>query len=46
LDLEAAKAKRKRPDLIRTENEEPGTADWMLSNTAFAPVTKYPMSVD
>jgi hypothetical protein len=41
LSLEAAKPTRKRPDLIRIENEKLGTADWMLSNTRVAPETKY-----
>lgn len=31
----------KQPDLIPSENEKPGTTDWMLSNTKVAPVTKY-----
>jgi hypothetical protein len=34
-------AKPKQPDLIRAENEKPGTADWMLANTRVAPATKY-----
>lgn len=30
-----------RPDLIRRENERPGTLDWMLSKTRVDPDTKY-----
>ena len=30
-----------RPDLIRRENEKPGTRDWMLTNTRIDPATKY-----
>jgi hypothetical protein len=30
-----------RRDLIRTENEKPGTTDWMLRNTRVDPKTKY-----
>jgi hypothetical protein len=30
-----------RTDLIRTENEKPGTTDWMLTNTRVDPKTKY-----
>ena len=29
------------PDLIRTENDKPGTTDWLLSNTRVDPKTKY-----
>src|SRR5262249_48805963 len=29
------------PDLIRTENEKPGTQDWMLSKTGVDPHTKH-----
>ena len=29
------------PDLIRAENEKPGTKDWMLTNTRIDPKTKY-----
>src|SRR4051794_35186434 len=28
-------------DLIRAENEKPGTKDWMLTNTRIDPKTKY-----
>src|SRR5438034_4179824 len=30
-----------RSDLIRAENENPGTTDWMLTNTRVDPKTKY-----
>src|SRR5262249_13636578 len=30
-----------RRDLIRTENEKPGTTDWLLKNTRVDPGTKY-----
>jgi N,N-dimethylformamidase beta subunit-like protein len=30
-----------RGDLIRRENEKPGTRDWLLSNTRIDPATKY-----
>lgn len=30
-----------KPDLIRTENEKPGTKDWMLTNSRVDPKTKY-----
>src|SRR5437879_11600393 len=30
-----------RSDLIRGENEKPGTNDWMLKNTRVDPKTKY-----
>jgi hypothetical protein len=30
-----------RRDLIRTENEKPGTTDWLLQNTRIDPKTKY-----
>ena len=36
----AAKAARV-PELIRVENEKPGTKDWMLANTRVDPKTKY-----
>lgn len=36
--LAAAPAQR---DLIRTENDKPGTTDWMLTNTRVDPKTKY-----
>src|SRR5437773_8213531 len=36
--LMAAPATR---DLIRTENEKPGTTDWMLKSTRVDPKTKY-----
>src|SRR4249919_530256 len=36
----AAKAIRSS-DLIRVENEKPGTKDWMLTNTRVDPKTKY-----
>jgi hypothetical protein len=29
------------PDLVRRENEKPGTTDWLLSNTRVDPATKY-----
>jgi hypothetical protein len=35
---ESAPARR---DLVRTENERPGTTEWMLSNTRVDPKTKY-----
>ena len=35
------KPKSRRPDLIRAENEKPGTTDWMLSKTRVSPATKY-----
>src|SRR5262249_19539587 len=31
----------KQGDLIRAENEKPGTADWLLKNTRIDPATKY-----
>src|SRR5436309_8108042 len=37
----AAAAESRRPDLIRTENDKPGTTDWMLTNTRVDPATKY-----
>src|SRR5215471_2359038 len=41
-DGSAAESPRPRkPDLIRAENEKPGTEDWMLSNTRVAPGSKY-----
>jgi hypothetical protein len=30
-----------RPDLIRAENERPGTTDWLLDNARVDPQTKY-----
>src|SRR5438552_3275056 len=30
-----------RPELIRRENERPGTRDWMLQNTRIEPKSKY-----
>jgi hypothetical protein len=30
-----------RPDLIRAENEKPGTTDWMLTDTRVDPKTRY-----
>src|SRR5438477_2745015 len=30
-----------RPDLIRAENDKPGTTDWLLTNTRVDPKTKY-----
>src|SRR5438876_2551592 len=30
-----------RSDLIRTENDKPGTTDWLLTNTRVDPKTKY-----
>ncbi|PYJ95874.1 MAG: hypothetical protein DME23_22455, partial [Verrucomicrobia bacterium] len=30
-----------KADLIRRENEKPGTRDWLLTNTRFDPKTKY-----
>src|SRR5262249_37540819 len=30
-----------RPDLIRTENEKPGTTAWLLSKTRVDPKTRY-----
>jgi hypothetical protein len=32
---------RRQNDLIRTENEKPGTTDWLLQNTRIDPKTKY-----
>src|SRR5262245_28044258 len=31
----------RKPDLIRGENEKPGTEDWMIKNTRVDPKTKY-----
>jgi hypothetical protein len=31
----------RQPDLIRRENERPGTRDWMLTRTQIDPATKY-----
>src|SRR5262245_33691026 len=36
-----AKPAPARPELIRTENEKPGTTDWLLENTRVDPKTKY-----
>jgi N,N-dimethylformamidase beta subunit-like protein len=36
----AAPAQRQR-DLIRTENEKPGTTDWQLTDTRIDPATKF-----
>src|SRR5262249_60113070 len=38
---EPAKPGSRRPDLIRTENEKPGTTEWPLTNTRVDPKTKY-----
>jgi hypothetical protein len=41
-DGSAAESPRpSKPDLIRAENEKPGTEDWMLSHTRVAPGSKY-----
>src|SRR5262245_19497478 len=32
---------RRRGDLIRAENEKPGTTDWLLAQTRVDPATKY-----
>ena len=37
----AALATDRQPDLIRAENERPGTTEWMLTNTRVDPTTKY-----
>jgi hypothetical protein len=37
----AAKSTPARPDLIRAENDKPGTWDWLLANTRVDPKTKY-----
>ncbi len=34
-------ATRKSVDLVRSENEKPGTQDWQLKNTRIDPTTKY-----
>lgn len=39
LGINSAQAGKK--DLIRKENEKPGTSDWMLTNTRVDPKTKY-----
>jgi hypothetical protein len=39
-EVAAAPAERQR-ELIRTENEKPGTTDWQLTNTRVDPATKY-----
>src|SRR5262245_65481571 len=31
----------KQSDLIRAENEKPGTSDWLLKNTRIDPATTY-----
>src|SRR5262245_49158772 len=36
-----APASSAQRDLIRGENEKPGTSDWMLRNTRVDPATKY-----
>src|SRR5947208_1281636 len=36
-----AKPAAAQRDLIRTENEKPGTTDWLLQNTRVDPKTKY-----
>jgi len=35
------RASPRNRDLIRTENEKPGTADWLLTNTRVDPKTRY-----
>src|SRR5690242_17563040 len=37
----AAEPTPARRDLIRAENDKPGTTDWMLTNTRVDPKTKY-----
>lgn len=37
----ASEAQQKRGDLIRAENDKPGTNDWLLTNTRIDPATKY-----
>lgn len=37
----AALGERAPSDLVRRENQKPGTRDWMLKNTRIDPVTKY-----
>src|SRR5688572_20820459 len=32
---------RRKSNRIRTENERPGTTDWLLTNTRIDPATKY-----
>ncbi len=39
-EVAATPAERQR-DLIRAENEKPGTTDWQLTNTRIDPATKY-----
>src|SRR5947209_20130400 len=34
-------AAARRPDLVRAENDKPGTTDWMLTTTRVDPATKY-----
>ncbi len=41
LPAAAAPFERRRRDLIRAENEKPGTLDWMLTRTGVDPATKY-----
>ncbi|HUL51591.1 MAG TPA: N,N-dimethylformamidase beta subunit family domain-containing protein [Candidatus Nitrosotalea sp.] len=38
---DAAKTPSHKNDLIRRENEKPGTRDWLLTNTRIDPATKY-----
>ena len=40
LGPDTAPAERRR-DLIRAENDKPGTTDWMLTNTRIDPKSKY-----
>ena len=37
----ASWGERARSDLVRRENQKPGTRDWMLKNTRIDPATKY-----
>src|SRR5688572_22389665 len=37
----SAPAPLARPDLIRRENEKPGTREWMLTNARIDPATRY-----
>jgi hypothetical protein len=39
--VDAAQPPTARPDLIRAENEKPGTTSWLLSNTRVDPKTRY-----
>ncbi|HEY7428251.1 MAG TPA: N,N-dimethylformamidase beta subunit family domain-containing protein [Gemmataceae bacterium] len=41
LSAESAAPSPRRRDLIRTENEKPGTTDWLLEKTRVDPKTKY-----